>query len=69
MGQFQVVVVFFFFLPQGWDIDLDLCHAEFALEMNEIILSFLRFHPWTAFQTILWMMRATPFLLRDSCPK
>ena len=34
---------------------------------TEIILSFLRLHPSTAFQTLLLTMRATPFLLRDSC--
>ena len=33
---------------------------------TEIILSFLRLHPSTAFQTLLLTMRATPFLLRDS---
>ena len=32
------------------------------------ILSFLRFHPYTAFQTLLLTMRVTPFHLRDSCP-
>ena len=36
---------------------------------NEIILSFLRLHPSTAFQTLLLTMMATPFLLRDSCPQ
>ena len=35
----------------------------------EIIGSFLRSHPSTAFQTLLLTMRATPFLLRDSCPQ
>ena len=40
----------------------------FALE-TEIILSFLRLHPNTAFQTLLLTMMATPFLLRDSCPQ
>ena len=35
---------------------------------TEIILSFLRLHPSTAFQTLFLTMRATPFLLRDSCP-
>ena len=34
---------------------------------TEIILSFLRLHPSTAFQTLLLAMTATPFLLRDSC--
>ena len=36
---------------------------------TEIILSFLRLHPSTAFQTLLLTVRATPFLLRDSCPQ
>ena len=33
---------------------------------TEIILSFLRLHPSTAFWTLLLTMMATPFLLRDS---
>ena len=37
-------------------------------KQTEIILSFLRLHPSTAFQTLLLTMMATPFLLRDSCP-
>ena len=36
---------------------------------TEIILSFLRLHPSTAFQTLLLTMMTTPFLLRDSCPQ
>ena len=36
---------------------------------TEIILSFLRLHPSTAFWTLLLTMMATPFLLRDSCPQ
>ena len=36
---------------------------------TEIILSFLRLHPSTAFWTLLLTVMATPFLLRDSCPK
>ena len=32
----------------------------------EIILSFLRLHSSTAFQTLLLSMMVTPFLLRDS---
>ena len=35
---------------------------------TEIILSFLRLHPSTAFQTLLSTTMATPFLLRDSWP-
>ena len=36
---------------------------------TEIILSFLRLHPSTAFWTLVLTMMATPFLLRDSCPQ
>ena len=36
---------------------------------TKIILSFLRLYPSTAFHTLLLTMRATPFLLRDSCPQ
>ena len=36
---------------------------------TEIIMSFLRLHPITAFQTLLLTRMATPFLLRDSCPQ
>ena len=36
---------------------------------TEIILSFFRLHPSTAFWTLLLTMMATPFLLRDSCPQ
>ena len=32
---------------------------------TDIILSFLRLPPSTAFQTVLWAMGAAPFLLRD----
>jgi len=39
----------------------------FPWKQTEIILSFLRLHPSTAFQTLLLTMMATPFLLRDSC--
>ena len=35
---------------------------------TEIILSFLRLQPGTAFLTLCLTMRATPFILRDSCP-
>ena len=34
-------------------------------KQTDIILSFLRLHPSTAFQTLLLTMMATPFLLRD----
>ena len=36
---------------------------------TQIILSFLRLHTSTEFQTVLLTMMATPFLLRDSCPQ
>ena len=38
-------------------------------KQNEIILSVLRLYPYTHFQTLLLTMRATPFLLSDSCPQ
>ena len=54
---------FSFFSITGRGIDLDYCDIEwFALE-TEFILSLLRLHPSTAFQTLLLTMRATPFLL------
>ena len=53
----------------GWCIDLDYCDIEwFALATTKIILLFLRLQPRTAFWTVLLSVRATPFLLRDSCP-
>ena len=61
---------FSFFSITGQGIDLDYCDIKwFALERTEIILSFLRLHPSTAFQTLLLTMMDTPFLLRDSCPQ
>ena len=51
-------------------IDLDYYDIEwFAWKRREIILSFLRLHPSTAFQTLLLTMMATPFLLKESCPQ
>ena len=59
---------FSFFGVSDWNLDLDYCKVEwFALETKEIILSFLRLHPSTAFQSLLLTMGATAFLLRDSC--
>ena len=50
--------------------DLNYCDIEwFALEMNRDHSVILRLHPSTAFQTLLFTMMATPFLLRDSCPQ
>ena len=61
---------FSFFSITGWGIDLDYWDVEWlSWKRTEIILSFLRLHPSTAFQTLLLTMRATPFLLRDSCPQ
>ena len=54
----------------GWDIDLDYCDLNgLPWKLTEIILSFLRLHPSTAFQTFLLTLRAAPALLRDSCPQ
>ena len=36
-------------------------------EQREIIMLFLRLHPSTTFWSLLLIMRANPFLLRDSC--
>ena len=38
-------------------------------KQTEIIVSFLRLQPSTAFWTFLLTMRATPFILRDSFPQ
>ena len=42
---------------------------QVCLRHKQIILTFLRLHPSTAFLTLWLAMRATPFLLRDSCPQ
>ena len=61
---------FNFFSITGRGIDLDYCDIEsLPWKRIEIILSFLRLHPSTAFQTRLLTIRATAFLLRDSCPQ
>ena len=66
---------FSFFSVTGWGLDLDYRDIEwFALEMRfpefaEIILSFLRLIQELHFGLFLLTMRATPFLLRDSCPQ
>ena len=39
----------------------------YPLKRTKIILSFLRLHPSTAFQTLLLIMRGTSFLLWESC--
>ena len=58
-------VHFQLFSITGRGIDLDYHDIEwFALKQTEMVLSFLRLHPSTAFQTLLLTMMATPFLLR-----
>ena len=42
---------------------------DFPWKWTEIILSFFRLHPSTAFWSLLLTVMATPFLLRDSCPQ
>ena len=44
-----------------------LCYWMVCLGNGQIILSFLRLHPSTAFWTLLLTMMATPFLLSHSC--
>ena len=46
-----------------------LCYWMVCFGNEQKSLSFLRLHPSTAFQTLLLSMRATPFLLRGSCPQ
>ena len=57
--------------PQNYSTSVSLAlvvGAQTWITMILNILSFLRFHPYTAFQTLLLTMRVTPFHLRDSCP-
>ena len=55
----------------GWGIDLDYCDVEwFALEMNpdrSVIFEVCHFQVLNF--RLLLIMRATPFLLRHSCPQ
>ena len=61
---------FSFFSISGWGIDLDYCDIDgLPWKQTEIILSFLRLHPSTAFWTLLLTTMTTPFLVRDSCPQ
>ena len=63
-------VQFSFFSVTGWGIGLvHVILSGLPWKWTEIILLFLRLHPSTAFQTLLLTMMATPFLLRDSCPR
>ena len=62
---------FSFFYISGWGIDLDYCDVEwFALEENQdhsvifdVVPKYLQYFG------LLFTIRATPFLLRDSCPQ
>ena len=60
---------FSFFDICGWGIDLDYCDTDwFALEMNRdhfVIFEIATKHCLT----VLLTLRATSFLLRDSCPQ
>ena len=61
---------FSFFSVTGWGIDLDYCDIEwFALKMNRDHSVVFEIAPSTAFRTVLLTMMATPFLLRDTCPR
>ena len=54
----------------GWGIDLDYRDIEwFALETNRDHSVVFEIAPNTGFRTLLLTMRATQFLLRDSCPQ
>ena len=55
--------------PRYHRLGLLLCWTVCLWKQTEIILSFLRLHPKTSFWTLVLTMRATPFLLRDSCPQ
>ena len=52
----------------SWGIDLDYCDIEwFALEMNRDHSVVLDIAPKYSIWTLLLAVRATPFLVRDSC--
>ena len=59
---------FFSITGRGIDLDSRILNG-LPWKQTEIILSFLRLYPSTAFQTLLLTIMATPFLLRDSCPQ
>ena len=59
---------FFSITGQGIDLITVILHG-LPWKQAEIILSFLRLHQSTAFQTLLLTVMATAFLLRDSCPQ
>ena len=56
---------FFSITGRGIDLDSRILNG-LPWKQTEIILSFLRLYPSTAFQTLLLTIMATPFLLRDS---
>ena len=59
---------FSFFDISDWGIDLDYCDMEwFALEMNRDHSVTFETAPRYSISDSLLTMRATPFLLRDSC--
>ena len=53
-----------------WSIDLDYCDIEwFALETDRDHSVIFQIVSKYCIQTLLLTVRATPFLLRDSCPQ
>ena len=62
------IELFSFFSISGCGIDLDYCGIKcFALEMNRDHSIVFEIPPMYCILTLLLTMRATPFLLRDSC--
>ena len=53
----------------GKDVGYSVILNGLPWKRTEIILSFLRLHPGTAFWTLLLTMMATAFLQKDSCPQ
>ena len=60
-----------FFGISGWGIDLEYCDSEwFALETsNDHSVIFETAPKYCTLDSFLLTIRATPFLLRDSCPQ
>ena len=57
-------------LQHCWGIDLNYCDVEgLPLEMNRDYSVIFEIAPKYSISDSLSMMRATPFLLRDSCPQ
>ena len=58
------------FSIRSWGIDLDYCDVEwFALEKNRDHSVIFEIATKYCIQALLLTVRATPFLLRDSCPQ